>query len=29
MKEQHDKKVDSSGGDTAETVVSPFEASSE
>nr|DAV63977.1 MAG TPA: hypothetical protein [Caudoviricetes sp.] len=29
MKEQDDKKVDSSGGDTAETVVSAFEASSE
>ncbi len=29
MKEQDDKKVDSSGGDTAETVISAFEASSE
>lgn len=29
MKEQDDKKVDSSGGDTAETLISAFEASSE
>lgn len=29
MKKQDDKKVDSSGGDTAETMVSAFEASSE